>query len=38
MVRLAKELGREPATIDVAKEMLGLKKKIIIIIEEKLFH
>ena len=26
MVRLAKELGREPATVDEAKEMLGLKK------------
>jgi 3-keto-5-aminohexanoate cleavage enzyme len=25
MVRLAKELGREPATVDEAKEMLGLK-------------
>jgi 3-keto-5-aminohexanoate cleavage enzyme len=26
MVRLAKELGREPATVDEAKEILGLKK------------
>lgn len=26
MVRLAKELGREPATVDETKEMLGLKK------------
>ncbi len=25
MVRLTKELGKEPATIDEAKEMLGLK-------------
>ena len=25
MVRLAKEIGREPATIDEAREMLGLK-------------
>ncbi len=26
MVRLAKEIGREPATVDEAKEMLGLKQ------------
>jgi 3-keto-5-aminohexanoate cleavage enzyme len=26
MVRLAKEIGREPATVDEAKEMLGLNK------------
>jgi len=26
MVRLAREIGREPATVDEAKEMLGLKK------------
>ncbi|MCK4239617.1 MAG: 3-keto-5-aminohexanoate cleavage protein, partial [Candidatus Lokiarchaeota archaeon] len=26
MVRLAREIGREPATVDEAKKMLGLKK------------